>query len=125
MAMVNSSEEYRKIFKEVKEYFIRPADDYRQVIQALLQGGENANRRYKVVSHHLSEWAPTLFVAGVGDIEVFKMLVEHSGINRGDPDLTLMPPSSIKRFDALWVGIDHGRYAIVSYLMGRQKKFHK
>ena len=67
----------------------------------------------------------TLFAAQVGDIEVFKMLVEHIGVNRGDPDLTLMPPSSLERFDALWIAIDHGQHAIVSYLIDQQKSVHK
>jgi ankyrin repeat protein len=124
-AMVNSSQRNRQIFEAVKDYFIRPADNHRQVIQALLKGGANANRRYKVEPHHLAEWTPTLFAAHVGDIEVFKMLVEHIGVNRGDPDLTLMPPSSLERFDALWIAIDHGQHAIVSYLIDQQKSVHK
>jgi len=125
VAVTNVSQRHRQIFEAVKDYFIRPADNHRQVIQALLKGGANANRRYKVEPHHLAEWTPTLFAAEVGDIEVFKMLVEHSGINRGDPDLTLMPPSALERFDALWVAIDHGRHAIVSYLMDRQKNLQQ
>lgn len=125
VAMTNASQRHRQIFEAVKDYFIRPANNHRQVIQALLKGGAYANRRYKVEPHHLAEWTPTLFAAQVGDIEVFKMLVEHIGVNRGDPDLTLMPPSSLERFDALWVAIDHGRHAIVSYLMDRQKNLER
>ena len=85
-------------------------------------GGANANRRYRVEAHHLAEWTPTLFAAQVGDLAVFRMLVEHIGPNRGDPELTLMSPSSLERFDALWVAIDHGRHSIVSYLMEREKQ---
>jgi ankyrin repeat protein len=120
-ALANASERNRLIREEVWGYFIRPADDHRKVIQALLAGGADANRRYRVEPHHLAEWTPTLFAAQVGDLGMFRMLVEHSDPNRGDPDLTLMPPSSLERFDALWVAIDHGRHVIVSYLMEREK----
>lgn len=120
-ALANASERNRQIRDEVWDYFIRPANDHRKVIQALLAAGADANRRYRVEPHHLAEWTPTLFAAQVGDLEVFKMLVEHSGPNRGNPDLALMPSSSLKCFDALWVAIDHGRHAIVSYLMEREK----
>jgi len=120
-ALANASERNRQIHDEVWDYFIRPADDHRKVIQALLVGGADANRRYRVEPHHLAEWTPTLFAAQAGDLDVFKMLVEHTGPNYGDPDLTLMPPSSMERFDALWVAIGYGRHAIVSYLMERKK----
>jgi ankyrin repeat protein len=119
-ALRNATERNRLIFDEVTKYFSRPASDRRHVIQALLLGGADANRRYRVEPHHLAEWTPTLFAAQVGDLDVFKMLVEHPGKNGGDPNLVLMPPSSLERFDALWVAIDHGRHAIVSYLMGRE-----
>ena len=33
-----------------------------------------------------------------------------------------MAPSSLERFDALWVAIDHGRHAIAAYLMEREKR---
>lgn len=117
-----SSDRYRQIWNGVLDYFIRPAEDHRSVIRALMLGGANANRRYRVEAHHLAEWTPTLFAAQVGDLAVFRTLVEHVGSNRGDPELTLMSPSSLERFDALWVAIDHGRHSIVSYLMEREKQ---
>lgn len=112
----------RQIFDAVMDHFIRPADDHRLVIQTLLQGGADANRRYKVAAYHLAEWTPTLFAAQVGDLGMFRMLVEHPGPNRGNADLTLTPPSPLKRFDALWVAIDHGRHSIVSYLLNREER---
>jgi len=118
----NASESNRQLFSAVLDYFIRPSADYRAVIQALLAGGADANRRYRVEAHHLAEWTPTLFAAQIGDLETFRMLVEHTGNNRGDPDLTLIAPSHLERFDALWVAIDHGRHAIASYLMEREKR---
>jgi ankyrin repeat protein len=119
---LNTSDRNRSIRKEVLDYFIRPADDHRAVIQTLLAGGANANRRYRVEWHHLAEWTPTLFAAQAGDLDVFRMLVEHPGDNHGDPDLTLIPSNSLERFDALWVAIDHGRHSIVSYLIEREKQ---
>lgn len=119
LALRSASDRRQQIFDAVKNYFIRPAADHRQVIQVLLRHGADANRRYKVEAHDLAEWTPTLFAAQVGDIDVFKMLVEHAGVNRGDPDLTLMQSSALERFDALWVAVDHGRHTIVSYLMER------
>lgn len=118
----NASDRNHKIWEGVLDYFIRPVEDHRAVIQALLTGGANANRRYRVEEHHLAEWTPTLFAAQTGDLEVFRMLVEHPGRNHGNPALTLMPPNSLERFDALWVAIDHGRHSIVAYLMEREKQ---
>ncbi len=118
----NSSEANRRIFDSVLDYFIRPPADYREVIQVLLNSGADANRRYRVEAQHLAEWTPTLFAAQTGDIETFRMLVEHLGNNRGNPDLTLMASTTLVRFDALWVAIDHGRHEIASYLMEREQK---
>ena len=119
--LANGSDRNRQIREAVFDYFIRPPEDHREVIRALLAGGADANRRYRVEAHHLVEWTPTLLAAQVGDLTVFKMLVEHPGANRGDPKLTIMPPSSQERFDALWVAISHGRHSIVSYLLEREK----
>lgn len=116
-----SSRRNREIRDEVFAYFRPPAEDCRKVIQALMAAGADANRGYRVEPQHLSVWTPTLYAARLGDLEVFRTLVEHSGENRGDPNLPLMPPNSLERFDALWVAIDHGRHAIVSYLMEREK----
>lgn len=115
--LLSSSERKKQIFKRVLDYFLRPPADHRKVIQALMSGGANANRRYRVEAHHAAEWTPTLFAAQVGDLEVFKMLVEHEGEQRGNPKLTLIPSGSLECFDALWVAIDHGRHSIVSYLV--------
>jgi len=123
--LTNKSERNRQILEAVLDYFIRPPEDYREVIHALLAGGADANRRYRVEAHHISEWTPTLFTAQVGDLAVFKMLVEHPGTNCGNPALTLMPPNDLERFDALWVAIDHGRHSIVSYLLEREKESHR
>lgn len=118
----NASERHRQIFDALLDRMIRPPANHRAVIQALLDGGADANRRYRVEAHHLAEWTPTLFAAQTGDLETFRMLVEYAGSNRGDPDLTLMAPTALERFDALWVAIDHGRHAIASYLMEREER---
>lgn len=117
---LNSSERNSSIFKEVLDYFIRPPELYRKVIQVLMSGGADANRRYRVEVHDQAEWTPTLFAAQVGDLVVFKMLVEHKSEKRGDPKLTLVPSGSLECFDALWVAIDHGRNSIASYLIDRE-----
>ncbi|MFV5215228.1 ankyrin repeat domain-containing protein [Azonexus caeni] len=116
----NTTERKRQIYSAVRDYFTLPPANHRAVIQALMDGGADANRRYRVEAHHLAQWTPTLFAAQTGDLETFRMLVEHPGENRGDPDLTLIAPSHLTRFDALWVAINHGRHAIVSYLMERK-----
>jgi len=121
----NAPERHRQIFDALLDRMIRPSANHRAVIQALLDSGADANRRYRVEAHHLAEWTPTLFAAQTGDLETFRMFVEHPGNNRGDPDLTLMAPSTLERFDALWVAIDHGRHAIASYLMEREKRNRK
>ena len=119
LAMRNASQRNRQMFEAVMDYFIRPAVDYREVIKALINGGANANRRYRVQAQDLDEWTPTLFAAEVGDLEVFKMLVEHRGNNAGRPDLVLRTSSSLERFDALWIAIAYGRHAIVNYLVDK------
>ncbi len=97
------------------EHYIRPVEPRRKVVRALLKYGADANRRYKVESHHSAEWTPTLFAAQVGDIDIFKCLVEHGG----DPDLLLTQSSALERYDAMWVAVDHGRHAIVDFLVKR------
>lgn len=112
---------YQKIREAVLAYMIRPPQAYREVIRALVVGGANANIRYKVRPHDLARWTPTLFAAQVGDLAVFKTLVEHPGSHRGDPALTLQPPRELERFDALWVAIAYKRNAIVTYLLDREQ----
>lgn len=112
-ALRDASQRNRAIFDALMERYIRPAEPRRKVVRTLLKFGANANRRYKVQPHDLAEWTPTLFAAQVGDIDIFKSLVEHGG----DPDMLLMQSSSLERFDALWVAVDHGRHAIVDFLV--------
>ncbi|WP_210546106.1 ankyrin repeat domain-containing protein [Rhodoferax sp. PAMC 29310] len=118
LAKLHSAPHYLDIFNAIKRYFIRPPDDCRKVIHALLRCGANANRRYKVETHHIAEWTPTLFAAQVGDLSIFEALIE----NGGNPDLTLMQSSSLERQDALWVAIAHGRHAIVDFLTKRRQR---
>ncbi len=114
-ALREASPRNRAIFDAVMEHYIRPAEPRRKVVLALLKCGADANRRYKVEPHHLAEWTPTLFAAQIGDIEIFKSLVEHGG----DADMVLMQSSALERYDALWVAVDHGRHAIVDFLVKR------
>ncbi len=114
-----ASERRRQIWDELWNELKGKPQDYRQVIQILLNTGANANRRYRVEPQHRAEWTPTLFAAKIGDLALFKMLVEHQGDNRGDPELTLIPVSPLVRYDALWVALDHQQHHIVSYLQER------
>lgn len=114
---INASDRNRLLFDVVRKYFTRAPEDHRSVVSALMTGGADANRRYKAKPSDMVEWTPTLFAAETGDLPVFKMLVEHNGPNRGNPDLTLMSPSSFERFDAMWVAVKHQRQAIVAYLI--------
>jgi len=109
------------MWKRVREYFRRPTKDHREVIQALLAGGANANRRYRVNAQDIEEWTPMLFAAEVGDLEVFRLLAEHPGRHRGNPTLTLTPTAGLQRLDALWVAVNYRRHAIVSYLKNQNK----
>lgn len=111
----NASRKNRAIFEAVMDYFVGPAEPRREVVRTLIKYGADANRRYKVEPHHLAEWTPTLFAAQVGDLEILKCLIDHGG----DPDLTLMQPSALERYDALWVAVDHRRHAIVDFLSKR------
>lgn len=111
-ALRSASPENERIFEAVKEYFSRSADDRRQVIHALLRHNANANRRYTVNGDLSHEWTPTLFAAQIGDLEIFIALVDSGG----DPSLTLREPSSLQRFDALWVAVAYKRNSIVNYL---------
>ena len=62
----NTSERKRQILSAARDYFTLPPANHRAVIQALLDGGADANRRYPVEAHHLAEWTPTLFAAQTG-----------------------------------------------------------
>lgn len=114
-ALRDASPRNRAIFEAVMEHYTRPAEPRRKVVRTLLRYGAKANRRYKVEPHDLSEWTPTLFAAQVGDLDIFKTLIEHGG----DPDLVLMQSSALERYDAMWVAVDHGRHAIVDFLVKR------
>jgi len=122
LGLAHASELHQQMWKAVRDYYYRSPEDYRDVIRALLAGGANPNCRYRVEPHQLEEWTPTLFAAQVGDLDVFRMLVEHPGENRGDPTLTLIPPTSMKRLDALWIAVGYGQHRIVSYLQGLQNE---
>ncbi len=120
LSMFDRTKGSQQIFNELIEFYARPVEDCRQVIQQLLEADADANRRYQVEPGDISKWTPTLFAAQIGDIDLFKMLVEYAGPNRGDPELTLMPPTRFEQFDALWIAIDHKRHDIVSYLTKRK-----
>lgn len=115
LSLMHADPTNKEIFNAMRDYFIRPPDDCRRVIDTLLRSKADANRRYKVEPHHIAEWTPTLFAAQVGDLSVFEALIN----NGGNPDLTLMETSSLERQDALWVAIAHGRHAIVDFLTKR------
>jgi ankyrin repeat protein len=114
-ALRAASPRNRAIFDAVMERYIRPAEPRRKVVLTLLRYGADTNRRYKVEPHHLAEWTPTLFAAQIGDLDIFKSLIDHGG----NPELVLMQSSALESYDALWVGVDHGRHAIVDFLMKR------
>lgn len=104
---------YRALFQAVHEYYSRPVEDRRRVIEVLLRHGANPNRRYRVQPEHLAVWTPTLFAAEIGDLGLFKLLLTHGG----DAALTLMPNDGpIQTYDALWVAVSHDRQEIVRYL---------
>lgn len=111
----DASPRNRAIFDAVMAHYIRPVEPRRKVVRTLLKCGADANRRYKVEPHHLDEWTPTLFAAQVGDVDIFKSLIEHGG----DADMVLMQSSALERYDALWIAVDHGRHAIVDLLVKR------
>ncbi len=117
-ALRDVSPRNRAILNAMMEQYTRPAEPRRKVVRTLLKCGADANRRYKVEPHHLAEWTPTLFAAQVGDIHIFKSLVEHGG----DADMVLMQSSALERYDALWVAVDHGRHAIVDFLVKRASR---
>lgn len=112
---IHSSPVGQAIWDGIKAFYTRPPADSKAVIHTLLKHGADANRRYKVEPHHLVEWTPTLFAAEVGDLEIFRALVEGGG----DPHLTLLESSILERFDALWVAVNHKRDGIVRFLMER------
>ena len=112
-ALRDASLRNRAIFDAVMEQYIRPAEPRRKVVVTLLRYGADSNRRYKVEPHHMAEWTPTLFAAQIGDLDIFKSLIKHGG----NPDLLLMQSSALERYDALWVAVDHGRHAIVDFLV--------
>ena len=112
----------RNVFDAMLNLSLRPPADHRAVVAALMAGGADANRRYRARSHHLCEWTPTLYAAEIGDLPTFRLLVEHSGDNRGDPTQVLMPGTSVlERYDALWVAAKHQRSAIVGWLQQRHE----
>lgn len=113
----DSSSRNAEIFKQVMDWYIRPPEDCRRVVKALLRLGANPNRRYKVEHEDLAEWTPTLFGAQIGDLDVFEALVEHGG----NPNIALMQSSALESQDAMWIAVAYGRHAVVDYLIDRGK----
>ena len=118
--LIERDARFRMLFHAIKTHHQRPVDDCRAVIRVLVRAGADANCRYLARPGHTVEWTPTLFAAELGDLDVFKMRVEHPGPNRGDPGQTLTASDSpLVRYDALWVATMHSQHAIVSYLRDR------
>lgn len=116
MLKMMQSPHYRDLFQATREYYSRPLEDRRQVIEVLLKHGANPNRRYRVQPEHIAEWTPTLFAAEIGDLALFKLLLSYGG----DAALPLIPSNSpLQTYDALWIAIDHDRREIVQYLTQR------
>lgn len=113
----DASSENRAIFDAVMQWRARPPEPRRRVVSALLEHGANPNRRYKVERGDLAEWTPTLVAAQIGDLAVFRSLIEHGG----DPDLLLMQTSSLDRRDAMWVAVIHQQRAIIDLLVERTR----
>lgn len=82
----------------------------------LVSSGGDCNKPYRVQIESLARWTPTLFAAQVGDVDVFKTLIEHHGSNKGDLKSVLVESNTLSRFDALWVAVLHGRHDIINYL---------
>ncbi len=118
MALRDASPWHCSMFKAVVNHYTRAAEPRRKVVRALLRHRADANRRYKVESHHIAEWTPTLFAAQVGDLGIFQAMLEHGG----DPEQVLMQSSALERQDAMWVAVDHGRHAIVDFLVKRMPR---
>lgn len=113
---MSSNERHQKILDRAGEYYHQSPDDYREVIKVLVSSGADCNTRYRVQATDLAKWTPTLFAAQVGDVDVFKTLIEHHGSNKGDLNSVLVESNTLSRFDALWVAVLHGRHDIVNYL---------
>lgn len=118
-AFRDGTDRNKMIFKAVRDYMFRQPGEYKDVIERLLQRGANPNRRYKVQYRDIAEWTPTLFAAQVGDLELFKALVSSGG----DPSVSLMPPTLLERFDALWVATYHENHAIMRLLTEKAGSF--
>jgi len=116
VALATQTDEGAQIFQAVREHFRRPLEARRDVIRALMERGADANKRYRNEPHRLEQWTPTLFAAQIGDLEVFRILVEHEGVRHGKPDMTLKPASMLERYDAMWISVAYHRNEIVSYL---------
>ena len=109
------SPRHRAKFKALMDEYTRPAEPRRKVVRTLLRYGADANQPYKVEPHHVAEWTPTLIAAEVGDLGIFQAMLGHGG----DPDKVLMHSSALERQDAMWVAVNHGRHAIVDFLVKR------
>jgi ankyrin repeat protein len=114
--LMSSNDRHRKIFNGTLEYFRKSPQDYRELIKVLVSSGADCNKQYRVQIESLARWTPTLFAAQVGDIDVFKTLIEHHGSNKGDLNSVLLESNTFSPFDALWVAVLYRQHDIVNYL---------
>lgn len=110
------------MMQAVLEHRSRPVEQRRAVVRTLLRRGADPNCVYRLSPDSDHDWTPTLFAAQIGDIDMFKALVEHSG----DIARTLKPASVLDAMDAMWIAVAYGRHAIVRYLreIGGRKLHH-
>lgn len=108
---------YTEIWKAVCAHYLPSPDDCRAVIHVLLEAGADVNLRYHVPDNSF-EWSPTLLAAEIGDLALFREILAYGG----NPDQTLLVPGPFEKRDALWIAIDHGNDAIVSFMQNRRQK---
>lgn len=123
LTYINSNDERIKhVMDACSKYFFPSIEDLLKIVQVLLNNGADANRRYKS-DFDTNMWTPTLYAAELGNLELFKILVEHIGPNKGDPSISLVPPTPFECYNAMWVAISNNNNNIISYLQENKHLF--
>jgi len=111
----------RVIAQNTFNHTLPAPENLRSIIAELLDGGASPNRVFTIPSNPDAQWTPTAHAAQVGDLEVFKLILNAGG-DAAHRVLSVSPSKSkFEVWDSLYIARAYERHDIVAYLMSTAK----